>query len=154
MIRNIGAIHSKRPVHDNQWEGVRRDKDAAIKRWINDQLNQRSCTIVLIGEHTSRCKWVRYEIQRSWEIGKGLLGIRIHGLLDQHQQLAKAGLNPFDSVRLTNGKKLSAIVPVYDPPGKTSAEIYAYISQHIEGWIEEAIASRHAQVMVSSGIPA
>lgn len=150
MIRNIGAIHSKRPVHDNQWEGIRRDKEAAIKRWINDQLNQRSCTVVLIGEHTARCRWVRYEIQRSWELGKGLLGIRIHGLLDQHQQVSKLGQNPFDSIRLSNGDKLSSIIQVYDPPGETSAEIYSEISQQLEDWIETAIANRHASVMVNS----
>lgn len=148
MIRNIGAIQGKRLLHDNGWESVKREKDSAIKRWIEGQLHRRSCTIVLIGARTADCRWVRYEIQRSWELGKGLLGIRIHQLMDQHQQISKAGTNPFEALTLPDGRKLSSIVVAYNPEGKTSAEVYAYISQHMENWIEEAIAIRqlHARL--------
>lgn len=142
MIRNIGVVQGKRPMHDNRWEEVKREKDAAIEHWIDQQLERRSCTIVLIGAHTARCRWVRYEIQRSWDIGKGLLGIRIHQLKDQHQRVSKAGPNPFDEMILPDGKMLSSIVPAYQPEGKTSAEVYACISQHMRTWIEEAIAIR------------
>ena len=41
------------------WEEVKRKGDDNIKKWINDQLKYRSCTIVLIGEETSERKWVK-----------------------------------------------------------------------------------------------
>jgi len=148
IIRNIGVIQGKRPMHDNRWEAVDRGNDEAIKRWIDQQLRGRSCTIILIGTHTAHCRWVQYEIERSWALGKGLLGIRIHQLLDQHQQASEPGPNPFDAVMLPDGKKLSSVVTAYAPKGETSAEVYAYISQHIERWIEDAIAARSG---ISSG---
>lgn len=142
MVRNIGVVQGKRPMHDNRWEEVKREKDTAIKRWIEQQLYRRSCTIVLIGTRTAHCQWVKYEIKRSWELGKGLFGIRIHQLMDQRQRVSRAGPNPFEEISLPDGKKLSAIAPAYQPEGETSAEVYADISRHMEHWIERAIAIR------------
>lgn len=143
MVRNIGAIHRRRPVCDNHWEQVNRGEDDAIKRWIDAQLRHRSCTIVLIGAKTASCRWVRYEIQRSMESRKGLLGIRIHQLMDQNQQTTTAGPNPFESIMLPGGQKLSSVAPTYEPLGVSSAEVYSYISQHLKGWVESAIAARY-----------
>lgn len=147
MIRNIGAIQNNRPCNANRWEEVKRGEDAAIKRWIDEQLVGRSCTIVLIGAKTAYCEWVKYEIQRSLESGKGLLGIRIHQLMDQHQQTTDAGPNPFDAVILPDGKKLSSFVTAHEPLGDTSAEAYAYIGNHLQNWIEDAIATRSQRVI-------
>jgi hypothetical protein len=142
MVRNIGVVQQQRPVIDNRWEEVKRGEDAAIKRWIDEQLRYRSCTVVLIGAKTASCRWIQYEIQRSLDTGKGLLGIRIHQLMDQYQQTMPAGPNPFELFTLSNGQRLSSHVPAYESVGKTSAESYAYISQHLKGWIETAIAAR------------
>lgn len=49
-IRNIGALDDNKPVAAQAWETVKKGGDAAIKRWIRDQMNYRSCVIVLIGE--------------------------------------------------------------------------------------------------------
>lgn len=145
MVRNIGAIHTRRPACDNHWEQVNQGEDAAIKRWIDTQLRHRSCTIVLIGAKTASCRWVRYEIQRSLEARKGLLGIRIHQLMDQKRKTSTAGPNPFEAILLPCGQKLSSVAPVYEPLGVSSAEVYSYISQHIQGWIEAAIAARSSK---------
>lgn len=145
MVRNIGAIHTRRPVCDNHWEQVNQGEDAAIKRWIDTQLRHRSCTIVLIGAKTASCRWVRYEIQRSLEARKGLLGIRIHQLMDQKRKTSTAGPNPFEAILLPSGQKLSSVAPAYEPLGVSSAEVYSYISQHIQGWIEAAIAARSSK---------
>lgn len=142
MVRNIGAIHTRRPVSDNHWEQVKQGQDAAIKRWIDAQMRHRSCTIVLIGTKTASCRWVRYEIQRSLQSRKGLLGIRIHQLMDHHQQTSTAGPNPFEALRLPNGERLSSVIPAYEPLGDSSAEVYSYISEHLQGWVEAAIAAR------------
>lgn len=142
MVRNIGVFDGNQPANDNTWEAVKRGGDTAIKRWIDQQLHGRSCTIVLVGERTAYRRWVQYEIEQSWHRGKGVFGIRIHRLLDQNQQTTPAGPNPFASVTLSDGRQLSSIVNVYEPPGVDSKAVYQHISQHLEGWIEAAIAAR------------
>jgi hypothetical protein len=142
MVRNIGVVEGNQPAMDNTWESVKRGDEAAIMRWIDDELNRRSCTIVLIGAETANSRWVNYEIEKSLSSGKGIFGIRIHRLLDQNQQESVAGPDPFATLTLPDGRPLSAIIPTYDPPGASSKEVYAYISEHLEQWIEDAIASR------------
>ena len=85
-IRNIGVVEGNQPASDNKWEEVKRGGEAAIKRWIDDQLQGRTCTIVLVGAETANRPWIRYEIEQSWNSGQGLLGIRVHKLLDHNQQ--------------------------------------------------------------------
>lgn len=121
---------------------MERGGDAAIKRWIDEQLQGRTCTIVLIGAETANRLWIRYEIERSWNSGKGLLGIRIHKLLDHNQQPSVAGANLFDSFTLNDGRKLSAVARVYDPPGTSSSAVYSSISDNLSSCIEAAIAAR------------
>jgi hypothetical protein len=142
MVRNIGVVEGNQAAKDNTWERVKQGDETAIRRWIDDQLNGRSCTIVLIGARTADSCWVNYEIEQSLSSGKGLLGIRIHRLLDQHQQESTAGPDPFATLTLPDGRQLSSIVQTYDPPGESSKEVYAYISEHLEDWIEAAIAAR------------
>ena len=50
-----------------EWEKVKKQGDAAIKRWIDKGLEGTSVTVVLIGTETCSRKWVRYEIQKSHE---------------------------------------------------------------------------------------
>lgn len=68
------------------WEKVKKKGDAAVRAWINKELDGTSVTVVLIGKHTSERKWVRYEIKESFKRGNGLLGIHIHGIKDQKQE--------------------------------------------------------------------
>ena len=42
-----------------------------------------------------------------------------------------------------DGKPMSSIFKSYDPPSIDSKKVYAYISDNIEDWIEEAIAIRN-----------
>jgi hypothetical protein len=144
QIRNIGLIEGNRPATDNDWEVVKRRGDTAIKKWIDSQLDERSCTVVLIGTNTAGRKWINYEIKSTWNQGKGLVGIHIHGLLDKNGQSSQKGSNPFSGFTISNNKKsqLSSIVKCYDPAGYKSTDIYASISANISGWIEEAIRIR------------
>lgn len=142
-VRNIGVVEGNIPATDNKWEEVKRGGEAAIRRWVDEQLIGRSCTIVLVGAETANRRWVKYEIEKSWKSGdKGVFGIRIHRLLDQNQQTCIAGPNPFDQFTLSDGKKLSSVIKLYDPPYTASADVYNYISKNIAQWIENAIASR------------
>ena len=61
-IRNIGAIEGNKPATDNDWETVTGRGDAAIEKWIKDQMSGRSCAVVLIGQNTAGRKWINYEI--------------------------------------------------------------------------------------------
>lgn len=44
------------------WEEVKKKGEDAILRWIDNQLNGTSVTVVLIGAETSERKYVGYEI--------------------------------------------------------------------------------------------
>lgn len=100
------------------WESVKRGGDVAIKRWIEEQLNGTSVTVVLIGAETSSRKYVNYEIERSINLGKGLLGVRIHNLRDPKTGTDVPGPNPFDNITvIDNGgirRSASQIYRTYD----------------------------------------
>ncbi len=81
-----------------KWEEVQKEGDDAIKRWINNSLNGTSVTAVLIGKETSTRKWVRYEIQKSFEKGNGMLGIYIHNIKDQYGLIDQPGNNNFGEI--------------------------------------------------------
>jgi len=142
-IRNMGVIEGNTPASDNDWETITKGGDKAIQKWIDDQLSGRSCTIVLIGQNTAGRKWINYEIEKSWNDGKGLLGIYIHNLKDIQGNQAIKGNNPFDGFTMKRDtSKLSNIVTTYDPPYTESKQVYSYIHQNMESWIEEAISIR------------
>lgn len=139
QIRNIGALEDNKPVSTNDWEKVKKNGEAGIEKWINDNMNYRSCVVVLVGEDTSNRKWVQYEIKKAWNDGKGLLGIYIHNLKDPNSGRSKQGLNPFDQFTFKDGSKLSSKVPCYNPDPH---DAYKSISDNIESWIELAIKNR------------
>ena len=72
QVRNIGVVEGNRPVTDNKWEEIKRGGAKAIQNWIDGQLTGKSCTIVLIGAATAGRKWIKYEIEKSWNDGKGV----------------------------------------------------------------------------------
>ncbi len=139
QIRNIGAIEENKPVSANNWEEVKRKGDASIEKWIDDNMNYRSCVIVLIGEQTANRKWVKHEIEKAWNEGKGLLGIYIHNLKDPRTGVCKQGANPFDQFTFKDGTKLSSKVKCYNP-NSTSPNMEIILK--LEDWIEKAINDR------------
>jgi hypothetical protein len=144
QVRNMGVIEGNVPVSDNDWETITRGGDAAIERWIADQMDGKSCTVVLIGSATAGRKWINYEIKKTWEDGKGLVGVYIHNLQDRNQQQATKGDNPFDAFTV-NQMPLSRIVKAYDPPYWRSSDVYAHIKDNIANWVEEAILIRNSR---------
>ncbi|MBC1651599.1 TIR domain-containing protein [Listeria booriae] len=141
QIKNIGVVEGSSIVNPNDWEQVKRGGDRAIQNWIDSQLKYRSCTVVLIGEDTADRKWVKYEIEKSWNEGKGVLGIYIHNLLNVSGYSSKKGKNPFATFTVNN-KNMSAIVNTYDPYLSDSRQAYRYISDNIASWVEDAILIR------------
>lgn len=141
QVRNMGVIEGQPLLSSNDWEGVKRGGDSAIKRWIDEQMRGRSCVVVLIGSQTAGRKWVNYEIEKGWNRGKGLVGVYIHNLKDRLGNQSSKGANPFNGFNVS-GTSLSSIVKAYDSSRSTSTYVYAYIKNNLEGWVEEAIRIR------------
>jgi hypothetical protein len=143
QVRNIGALEGSQSVSDNEWEQIKKSGDAAIQKWIDGQLNGKSCAIVLIGSDTADRKWVKYEIEKSWNESKGLLGIHIHKLKNKDGFQSTKGANPFETFTMKrDSSKLSNHAKVYDPPYASSKDAYNDIVANLENWVEEAITNR------------
>ena len=144
QVRNMHALESNAPVSDNDWETIKKGGDLAIKRWINGQILGRTCAVVLVGASTANRKWINYEIERAWSEGKGVVGIRIHGLKDRQGNTSSAGANPFDYVyHAATNRRLSEYVKLHDPTSFWgSSETYSNIKNNLASWVETAIKQR------------
>lgn len=138
----MGKVDDSSTFSDNDWEEVRLKNDKAIKEWINSQIEKRSCIVVLIGAHTSGRKWINYEIEKAYELSKGIVGIYINKLKDKSGKQSSKGANPFYNIYTSNGKRLSQFVTAYDPPSISSQGAYDDIKENIEQLIEDAIANK------------
>lgn len=138
QIRNIGALEDNKPVSVNEWEQIRRSGDAAIERWIDENMKYKNCVVVLVGEETAGRKWVKHEIKKAWNDGRGLVGIYIHNIKCPRNGLGRQGQNPFDQFTV-GGKSLSSIVRCYNPG---SYDAYGDIKRSLEGLVDEAIRIR------------
>ena len=85
IVRNSWVTQGKEAagfVDAADFEKIKGQGDTAIKRWIDNQLNGTSVTVVLVGALTCSSRWVKYEIEKSEKIGNGLLGIDISKIKD------------------------------------------------------------------------
>lgn len=57
-----------------------KSSDAAIKRWIDDNMNGCSCLVLFWGEKTYESRWVKYELEQADARGMGMLAIDISGM--------------------------------------------------------------------------
>src|ERR1700739_216263 len=80
------------------FEKVEKEGEEAVKRWINKQLDGTSVTVVLIGNDTSNRSYVKYELQKSYERGNGIIGIYIHKLKDKNGTTSSKGSNHFGEI--------------------------------------------------------
>ena len=149
QIRNMGVIEGDSIVSDNEWEEVKQTPEK-IKKWIEDQMDNRSCVIVCIGENTHDSYYCLYEIERAWKLGKGLLGIHIHNINDLDAKKCSKGINPFSKFSIKIDEKnvlLSDIVQVYDPvvaknKNNDNCSSYGDIKDNLADLIEDAIKLR------------
>lgn len=145
QVRNIGSIEGNKPIHDNDWEDLKRNGFKSIQYWIDSQLFGKSCVVVLIGNKTADRDWIKYEIRRGWELRMGVLGIYIHTLLDHERKQSLAGNNPFTGLPVSTrfGEiDLGRIAPIYAAPYFDSSQTYNYIKFNIASWVEDAIQLR------------
>ena len=85
VVRNSWVTQGKEAagfVDAAAFEEVKKGGDAAIKAWIDQQLDGTSVTAVLVGSHTCQSKYVGYEIEQSASRGNGLLAIDVSQIKD------------------------------------------------------------------------
>jgi hypothetical protein len=80
------------------FEEVEKGGGDAVKKWIRDQLVGTSVTVVLIGTETSNRDYVKYELEKSWEKGNGILGIYIHQIKNKDGNTSTKGSNSFGPI--------------------------------------------------------
>jgi len=120
QVRNSWVVRAKGeapPFYDKaEFEEVKK-RAGGIEKWIEEQLRGTSVTVVLFGAETFDRPWVRHEIKRSHELGKGLLAIDIHSVKDPQHGADFQGKNPLDYWQVDGGGRkvgLSSIYPTYD----------------------------------------
>lgn len=85
IVRNSWVTQGKDAagfIDAADFEKLEKDGDKAVKDWIDKQLRGTSVTVVLVGARTCNSRWVKYEIDKSIEIGNGLLGIDVSKIKD------------------------------------------------------------------------
>ncbi len=137
-VRNSGALSTDDEagfIDAADWEALEAEGDAAIKKWIKEQLNNTSVTAVLISAETAGRKWVNYEICESWKHGNAIIGVRIHGIKNQDGETDTAGLNPLDAILFEDGTPLSSVCKTYDWVADKGRD-------NLGEWLEEAVTAR------------
>lgn len=138
LVRNMGKVDKSSTFSDNDWEEVKEKNEGEIEEWINEQLMNRSCLVVLIGKNTANRKWINYEIKKAYKLNKGIVGIYIHKLKNSSKEQDDRGKNPFECLIL-EGKKLSKYVKCFDSCYSSSEYVYNDIKDHVEDLIEYGI---------------
>lgn len=139
QVRNMGAIEEQPLLAANEWEEIEKKGDKAIEDWIEKHMRDKQCLVVLVGEKTAGRPWVKYEIKKAWKDGKGVVGIRIHGLKDAAGNQAKIGGDPFAGLTV-DGDPIVGVV--HDTPYSTSKYVYDHIKDNIDDWVDAAIKAR------------
>ena len=98
QVMKMGAVTGGSAFTAQDWEAVRLRTDAAIEKWIHEQMLYTRAVIVLVGAHTAKSRWVRHEIIKAWNDKRPLLGVRIHNLLDKNGYSSSWGDDPFAAI--------------------------------------------------------
>lgn len=141
QVRNIGMIDDNEPVTKNEWEAVRRGGDAAIKRWIDENMSHRRCVVVLIGSETANRRWVRHEILKAWNDHRGLVGVYIHNLRCPRNGTSTKGRDPFSLIEMENGGTMADYITCHDP----GINAYRTIAANLQWWVENAVEEARAR---------
>lgn len=120
-----------------QWESIERQGDAAVRKWIAQQLSGTSVTVVLIGSETDSRKWVQYELQQSYVKGNGLLGVTIHNIRDFSRNTCMAGSSLFGVL----GKDGNGSDVYFFSAAKTYDWVINDGYNNFGKWVEEAAAA-------------
>lgn len=141
-VMNMGAVTGGSAFTPQDWEAVRYKTDAAIEKWIHEQMLFTKAVIVLVGASTASSRWVRHEIVKAWNDKRPLLGIRIHGLTDKDGYTATAGPDPFAAISMKSGGTMADYVSLVSPAGGDSKSVYNDIQNNLEYWVSNRAYKR------------
>lgn len=136
QVMKMGAISGGSAFTPQDWEAVRYKTDAAIEKWIHEQMLYTRAVIVLVGATTAKSRWVKHEIIKGWNDKRALLGVRIHNLLDKDGYSSSWGNDPFASISMTDGGTMADYVEVINPSGGDSRAVYRTIQDNLEDWVK------------------
>ncbi|MBM3344176.1 MAG: hypothetical protein FJY56_18995 [Betaproteobacteria bacterium] len=146
QVRGIGLVSGNSTLSDSDWSRVVAKGETIIQKWIDGQLADRECLIVLIGAQTAGRRGINYEIDKAWAAKKGVMGIYVHNYSDANGAKSTKGKNPFEDFTLkSTGAKLAAIVKAHDPLPTENRAITNYISVNLAKRVQEAIRIRAGQ---------
>lgn len=111
-----------------------KQSDSAVKKWIDENMENCSCLILFVGEKTYQSKWVEYEIRTAINRGMAYFIVYLTGMKDSVGNLVPDGLQ--DPYKYHN---------LYAPsgtPGAYAVKKYYWIDNdglnNIHSWIEDA----------------
>jgi hypothetical protein len=137
VVRNAWAAQDREAAgfwDASLWEEAKRFGDDAIRRMIDQGLDNTSVTAVLIGAETAGRPWVLYEIQKSYDRGNGLFGVYLNDMRDQNGFTDMMGANPFKRlyIHIPGGMRwMSEIYPTYSWARDNG-------QQNFGSWVENA----------------
>ena len=111
-----------------------KSRSGGIAQWIEEQLAGTSVTVILFGAETSNRPWVRHEIKRSYELGKGIVAIDIHSIRDPQLGADIPGANPLTCWNVTLNKVSTPMTQIYRTYDWVRDNGYA----NMPAWIEAA----------------
>ncbi|TGN00309.1 TIR domain-containing protein [Leptospira dzoumogneensis] len=86
------------------WESAKKQGSVALKRLINQGLDNTSVTCVLIGTETYDRPWVRYELLKSFKKGNSIVGVHINSIKGKDGYTKYQGVNPLEFIGVTFSK--------------------------------------------------
>lgn len=137
IVRNSRLTHGEQLsfIDASLWEEAKKKSTDALKKLINDALQNTSVTVILIGSHTNDRPWVKYELEQSIARGNGIVGVRVNKLKNFQGQITQRGNNPLDGalVAFSDGTKM---------PASGYYKTYDYVDDdgynNLGKWVEEA----------------
>lgn len=139
MIRDMVRSSGDYVFFDINWTVLTHLPEETVKAMIDEQLARCDCLLLLITEKTSQCPMVNYEIQRAYEMKKGIAAIYVHHLRPDPSLSAQKGANPFFYLRTVTKERLCTYLTCYDPPFSSTRFAYDDIYSKLDILIEEAV---------------
>lgn len=112
VVRNANVVRAedqRLPFRDKSLYEAAKNNPTSIRRAIDDAIDGTSITIVLVGQHTWRSDWVRYETARSAANGNGFVTIDIGNVGPSPGP--DGGVNPLLCVKLQPSPGASLLAP-------------------------------------------
>ena len=114
-IPNITGVAAAGFADASIWEEAKKKSAAAIKRMIDDALENTTVTVVFVNYGTAGRKLIDYEIDQSLARGNGLVAVQIHNVKDSNKKTGSPGAIPdqieangFKTYQYTNSDRLAA----------------------------------------------